>query len=141
MAESVKTGHISQTALMVLFLEMVSKKGQYTAYDWHWFYPSFDVDRHAAFSSFCMDCGDIFSLPGQELESRMISLVKLLVRVVIGGIALLIFIGFISTLYQVITGNIICCRGDLGRPVGFYLVLVPVTVFTFIFRLFLRRKR
>jgi hypothetical protein len=69
---------------------------------------------------------------------------RFLVRLVGGAVGLFLLLGFTSTLYQVITGNVICCNGDpvkLGMPVGLYLVLAPIVLIVVIFRIFWRRRK
>ena len=70
--------------------------------------------------------------------------IKFLIRLICGAVALFLLAGFFSTAYQVISGNVICCDYDpvkLGMPVGLYLVLTPTTVLVFIFRIFWRRRK
>lgn len=70
--------------------------------------------------------------------------IKFLIRFVCGAIAIFLIAGFVSTAYQVISGNVICCDYDpvkLGMPVGFYLVLVPIVVMVFLARVILRNRK
>jgi len=53
----------------------------------------------------------------------------------------LFFVGVISTFYQAISGNVICCRGDIGRPVGIYLIYVPTLCLVAIVKLVIWRSK
>lgn len=58
-------------------------------------------------------------------------------------ITILLIAGFFSTFYQVITGHIICCRGDkeqLATPITIYSLLVPICLVVFILKRLWRKK-
>jgi hypothetical protein len=53
----------------------------------------------------------------------------------------LLVVGFVSTAYQLISRNVICCRGSLGGPIGFWMVFIPLCVVAAIVKLVIRKKR
>lgn len=67
-------------------------------------------------------------------------ILRFLVRVIGVIITPIFIIGFINTVYQVVSGNVNCCRGQLATPVTVYSLLVPIMVMIIIFRIFWRKK-